>query len=144
MATNKLEQKLVMDHKVVVGEGGGWESAGQISEIMGWLSNPNPEGKAFLGNAFSLQMVAEDAIINIDPCTPEDIPEDVVSCIGHADTANVVSTLLGRHIECARINVHLNPGDVIYVAQVIGGRLPEGATQLPEGVTITFRKVVVR
>ena len=101
-------------------------------------------GKVFLGNAFSLQMVAPTAICTVEECLPEDIPEEAVSCIGHPDTAAVVSDILGREVPCNRTNISLSASDVLYVAQLTGGRLPEGTTRLPEGFTITFRRVTVR
>jgi hypothetical protein len=41
-------------------------------------------------------------------------------------------------ISTNRISVTLNPRDSAIVAQYIGPRLPEGATQLPSGATIKF------
>ena len=101
-------------------------------------------GKAFLGNAFSLQMVAPSAIITSEECLPEEVPLEVVSVIGHKDTAAVVSSILGREVPCNRTSISLGDGDVLYVAQLMGGRLPEGATKLPEGFSLEFRKVTVR
>lgn len=99
----------------------------------------------YLGNAFSLQMInlEESRNLRVDKVDPEEIPNEVVSCIGHADTAKVVSEILGREIAMNRISVHLDDGDVLYVAQITGGRLPEGTTSLPEGFSITFLKVNV-
>ena len=107
------------------------------------MDNPK-SGKAFLGNAFSLQMVAPSAVIVIEECLPGDIPEEAVSCIGHPDTAAVVSDILGREVPCNRTSISLSDGDVLYVAQLTGGRLPEGATTLPEGFSLSFRRVTVR
>lgn len=81
--------------------------------------------------------------------------EDVVNCIGHADLCRIlyIDENIGllcpdgcgyMKMEPNRVNVHLNPGDTLYVAQVMGGRLPEGATKLPEGTTIKFLKVAIR
>lgn len=114
----------------------------QNEEVGKFLSSG--EGRAFLGNAFSLQMVAPNAIITVEECFPGDVPEEVVSVIGHADTAAVVSNLLGREVAFNRANVHLEDGDVLYVAQLQGGRLPEGATTLPDGFTLSFRRVTIR
>ena len=36
---------------------------------------------------------------------------------------------------------NLKKGDTLYVAQLTGGRLPEGATELPEGFSFKFLKV---
>jgi hypothetical protein len=60
------------------------------------------------------------------------------SCIGHADTARVLSTLLQKEIPCNRVTVQLKQNEKFIVAQYIGPRLPEGATVLPEGATIKF------
>jgi len=91
--------------------------------------------KTFLLNAFSLQMVDV-------PCTAKfeevsKLPEGLTSAVGHQDTANVLG------VEMNRVNVHLERGDVAYVAQLIGGRLPEGATTLPEGFSFKFIKVTI-
>lgn len=101
------------------------------------------EKKIYLGNAFSLQMISVGDVITTSPVLPEEIPEDSISVIGHADTATVLSAILGREIKVNRVSIHLEKGDVLYVAQVMGGRLPEGATTLPEGFSITFIKVEV-
>jgi hypothetical protein len=91
---------------------------------------------AFLMNAFSLQMVTEF------PCTisieeVNQLPEGLESAIGHQDTANVLGVPMNR------VNVSLSKGDVAYVAQLQGGRLPEGSTTLPEGFSLKFFKVTV-
>jgi hypothetical protein len=91
---------------------------------------------AFLMNAFSLQMVTEF------PCTisieeVNSLPEGLESAIGHQDTANVLGVPMNR------VNVSLSKGDVAYVAQLQGGRLPEGSTTLPEGFSLKFFKVTV-
>jgi len=89
-----------------------------------------------------------------------------VAAIGHVDTARVVAGILAdtlatyplpgwprgaRGIECVqdiidaaaeRRSVTFTPGDVALVAQYRGPRLPEGATELPEGAMIQFWKVV--
>lgn len=97
--------------------------------------------EAYLGNAFSLQMLPSDGNISVETVTEADIPSDVVSCIGHTDTANVLSDILGMEIPVNRMSVTLNDGDVLYVAQLIGGRLSEGATTLPKGFSFKFMKV---
>lgn len=101
------------------------------------------KGKVYLGNAFSLQMVAPNAICTVLDVAPEDIPKEAISVIGHPDTAAVVSNVLGRDIPYNRQSILLEDGDVLYVAQLMGGRLPEGVTKLPEGFTLSFRRVVV-
>ena len=129
----------------VVAEGGGWEAAGQISVIENWLSRNTKEHSVYIGNAFSLQMLAEDqSLVSVIPATWDEVPQDAISCIGHIDTAKVASALAGRDIPCQRISVTLNPGDEMFVIQVIGGRLPEGSTELPEGVQMILKRVLVR
>ena len=96
----------------------------------------------YLGNAFSLQMLyAVPSTVKVEAVSSEEIPDDAVSCIGHPDTAAVMSSILGRHVPYNRVNVTLTDGDVLYVAQVIGGRLPEGATTLPEGFALQILRV---
>ena len=92
--------------------------------------------KTFLLNAFSLQMV--DIPSTVEFTDVDRLPEGLTSAIGHADTARVLG------VEQNRINVHLDKGDVAFVAQLTGGRLPEGATTLPEGFSFKFIKVEVK
>lgn len=97
-----------------------------------------------LSNAFSIQMLANfPADVHIEQIEASNIPTDVVSCIGHADTANVLSDILGFNIPCNRQSVVVDTDSTLYVAQVVGGRLPEGATTLPDGYSIKFFKVSV-
>lgn len=89
----------------------------------------------YLLNAFSLQMV--DIPCNVRFTEVDSLPDGLTSAIGHADTANVLGVTVNR------VNVHLDAGDVAYVAQLQGGRLPEGATTLPDGFKFKFVKVEV-
>jgi len=89
----------------------------------------------YLLNSFSLQMVDT-------PCTVvfqevDHLPEGLESAIGHADTAAVLGVPMNR------ISVSLKAGDTAYVAQLMGGRLPEGSTTLPEGFAFKYIKVSV-
>jgi hypothetical protein len=100
--------------------------------------------RTYLGNAFSLQMLDTTARAHlvVEPVEISEVAKtDFISVIGHADTANVVSGLLGREVSCQRISVRLEQGDTLYVAQVTGGRLPEGTTTLPPGMSLVFLKV---
>ena len=124
-------------------EGGGYEALGQNGNISKYLAGER-KGKVYIGNAFSLQMVADNAIIAKVEVSPEEIPTEAVSIIGHADTAAVVSTILGRDVPCNRASVMLSDEDVLYVAQVVGGRLPEGATTIPDGMELKFYRITVR
>ena len=124
-------------------EGGGYEALGQNGNVTKYLAGER-KGKVYIGNAFSLQMVADNAIIAKVEVSPEEIPTEAVSIIGHADTAAVVSTILGRDVPCNRASVMLDDEDTLYVAQVVGGRLPEGTTTIPDGMEIKFYRITVR
>lgn len=120
--------------------------------------------KIFLLNAFSLQMLEGDATVRFREVAEETVfltghweerpfndeggiptdngtekfwESDLVSAVGHQDTANVLG------VEMNRTNVTLKKGDVAFVAQLQGGRLPEGSTTLPEGFSFKFIKVEV-
>ena len=100
----------------------------------------------YLGNAFSLQMLdlSVEASVKVTPVTDMEVAEaEWKSVVGHPDTANVLSTILGVEVAFNRESVKLEPGDVLYVAQVTGGRLPEGATTLPDGISLSFLKVTL-
>ena len=93
----------------------------------------------YLGNAFSLQML-EHPMANIEVCEIDksEVPFDsATSIIGHADLANILG------VKTNRVNTKLKDGDVLYVAQYVGGRLPEGMTTLPDGAEIKFYKVTI-
>lgn len=89
----------------------------------------------YIANAFSLQMLSLEKAQTIEVTPVDNFPADCVSAVGHTDTARVLG------VECNRINIELTESDELYVAQVVGGRLPEGATQLPEGVQIKIVRV---
>lgn len=91
---------------------------------------------AYLLNAFSIQMLSEfPATVTFEEV--ESLPQGLESAVGHADTANVLG------VPMRRINVSLHKGETAYVAQLVGGRLPEGSTTLPEGFSFKFLKVSV-
>jgi len=99
--------------------------------------------KKYLVNAFSIQMLQKGGLVRFEEIAPEDIPADVVSAIGHADTAAVLTNMLGFEVPMNRINVALDENTELYVAQLIGGRLPEGSTTLPEGFAFKFYRVTI-
>ncbi len=104
-----------------------------------------------IANAFSLQMLGDikcTTQLIIDPLTIEATKAllpygGIDSCVGHADTAAVLSNLLDLEIPAFRKSVTL-PAEGIIVAQVTGNRLPEGCTTLPEGTQIKFFRVMYR
>ena len=102
--------------------------------------------RVFICNAFSLQMINFPCDIHVEEinlpledciCNAKMFGYKVVSAIGHQDTANVLG------LPCNRINVHIGKGDRLIVAQLQGGRLPEGSTTLPEGFSFKFLAVSV-
>lgn len=108
-------------------------------------------------NAFSLNMVqAFPVTVAVTEITTDEAKQllltmaeeagsgDLVnSAVGHADTAAVFSRVLKLSIPCNRATVSLSKGDRAIVGQYSGPRLPEGATELPEGATIKWLAVSV-
>ena len=105
--------------------------------------------KRYLGNAFSLQMLdlSSTQTVQIQPVTVEfaaEFAKSAESCVGHPDTAAVISSQLGVDVPCQRANVSLRKkGDQLLVGQLTGGRLPEDTKTLPEGFTIQYVLVVI-
>lgn len=109
-------------------------------------------------NSFSLNML-EDMNATIS-CTEISVQEariallllaeeageaDLIrSAVGHADTAADFSQVLGLPVPCNRATVTLKVGDKAIVGQYKGPRLPEGATELPEGAEIRWVVVEIR
>jgi len=96
-----------------------------------------------LVNAISLKMVeAEEKpfSLKVTPLLNAPIYTDTEACpsyIGHADTAKILGVRYNRKELKLRIN------DKCVVAQLEGGRLPEGATELPEGFKFKFYLIEV-
>jgi len=105
-----------------------------------------------LANAFSLNMLNTDIRIHvlvtkrISKEEAKDLLKDgFENYIGHKDIANVVSNELGINVEMSekRPNLVLQPEDLVVVAQYIGPRLPEGATELPANARIEYFTVQI-
>ena len=97
----------------------------------------------YIGNAFALSMLHGDGILRYQRATIEQVRLWVaqvrpISYMGHADIARIVSAQLGVEIAVNRVNVSLKPGDNAIVAQYMGPRLQEGATELPDGARIEY------
>lgn len=97
----------------------------------------------YISNAFSLNMVnsADLPKVAFKPLTLEEVKTYVptsVSVVGHADTANVFSDVLGSQVLFNRTSLALKEGDALIVGQYKGPRLEEGATLLPVGATIEW------
>jgi len=102
--------------------------------------------KKFLVNAFSIQMIqgmSDPVLVKFEEIDATDIPLDVVSAVGHADTAAVLTNILGFEVPMNRINIVLDKDTELFVAQLVGGRLPEGSTTLPEGFRFKFFRVKI-
>lgn len=101
----------------------------------------------YLANAFSGQMVPDFCVISKKLVTKERVQEHLrcewESCVGHKDTAAVLSDLLEIPVPHNRVNVMLTQDDLLIVAQVQGGRLPEGATTLPDDFQLVFHQYQV-
>ena len=87
-------------------------------------------------------------LINIRPISAETVQYwcnkgnvKVVSAIGNADTARIVSGLLGVEMPANRIAVKITGMEILVVAHYLGDRLPEGATTPPEGAEVEFFEV---
>lgn len=108
--------------------------------------------KVFIANALSLQMfdLSQSTDLHIFPMSIGSVREfsrdgiKFESAIGHPDTAAVVSDLVGQAVESRRISIKLADDDMLVVAQLVGGRLPEGATRLPDGFEIKFFGVQIK
>jgi hypothetical protein len=101
-------------------------------------------------NAFSISMIEieKEGNINFRKITIAEVKNllshfPYSSAIEHADTAAVVSSILGVHLPANKIiNVKLSKDKRLIVAQYNGPRLPEGSTTLPENASIDFWMVV--
>ena len=104
----------------------------------------------YLSNAFSLSMIAHlghcDLDVTTNICNYQQMVEDLkpTSIVGHQDTANLFSNILGVDVPMNRVSITLNKGDTLIVGQYSGARLPEGTSVLPEGASITWICVYVR
>jgi len=102
-----------------------------------------------LTNAFSLNMLPGGfrGTVRIEEVSLEEakalLAEGFESAVGHAETAALFGSLLGMTVPFNRATVVLAPGTRLVVGQYRGPRLPEGATSLPEGASISWYLVEV-
>ena len=88
--------------------------------------------RIYLSNAFSLQMVAPKDLcrVQFEAFDLSRYPlEMCYSIVGHADIAAVLGVRMNRE----SVILDSMEGDKMVVAQLTGGRLPEGCKTLPEG-----------
>jgi hypothetical protein len=97
-------------------------------------------------NAISLNMLSDPfqegagfRVVEVNPDVSKLDLSYAVAGIGHQDTANVVAKTFGLPVEkiSGRPTLQLESGDQVLVFQYTGPRLPAGATELPEGATLT-------
>ena len=105
-----------------------------------------------IANAFSLNMIDTFCTegITVIKCSAENVANslsenDFKSVVGHTDTARVFSQILGMDIPANRVTFKIDPqvNTELFVGQYSGPRLPEGATELPEGASIQWFCVII-
>ncbi len=92
----------------------------------------SPQGRVYLGNAFSLQMLPETTtpiIIKVKRVSIEEVKSllsnnNYISAIGHESTAKLLSRILSMNIPANRISIKLSEKDKLIVFQLQAGRLP--------------------
>lgn len=97
-----------------------------------------------LCNAFSLQMLEGDKVVSFKTISAQQASQLLLygftSAVGHADTAKIIGDQLGVVVQPNRTSVTMDSNTELIIAQYIGPRLPEGATELPEGAVIKYIK----
>lgn len=97
-----------------------------------------------ISNAFSLNMVKAPCSVQVVEVSLDYVKgQELESAVGHADTASILTGLLGKPVNMNRVNVSLTNNQKLIVAQYSGPRLPEGTTTLPEGAGFKFLLVTV-
>lgn len=113
----------------------------------------------FITNSFSINMLEGGTMVDFIPMSIEEVKKyisrattgsfaaNIVSAIGHADMAKIVSDQLEMAIPMNRVSIKLSVergkiSDTALVAQYSGPRLAEGATSLPDGAEIRYWLVV--
>ena len=95
----------------------------------------------YIGNGYSDNMIShinEEVILKRSIIRKDEIPDNVVSCIGHEDLAKKIGYPYNR------TNIVLNRGDVLYIAQIVTDRLAEGTTTLEKGTSVRYVKYEIR
>lgn len=103
--------------------------------------------KLTIVNAFSVNMLAQSDMVKVLFVRVEDPANllealsrefEVVSAVGHGDTATLFTSILNREVPVNRMTVTLQGQDELLLGQYSGPRLPEGATELPQGARIDW------
>ena len=104
----------------------------------------------YVNNAFSTKLLRTNGLaiiqneISKEEFLHETHQDDIVSCIGHEDTAKLFN------LPCNRTTIELVEDDTLYVCELnnpAGTRLPAGITEikeLPEGFYFRFLKLEVK
>nr|DAN12664.1 MAG TPA: DNA binding protein [Caudoviricetes sp.] len=99
----------------------------------------------YFGNGFSASMLINPNInIKMTALSKEELKNEIKgakSCIGHQDLAEVLSNELDCTVAYNRTSIALGVDDVYYWAYLNGGRLPIGATRLPQNVDLKYVKL---
>lgn len=124
-------------------------------DVGGFCEQPASR-RLFVLNAFSLSMLQADSLWTDSRLAIRHLSDDearkllevcteakyrIVSGVGHADTARIFSGILGTEVPMNRVSIDFGGGDLLLVGQYNGPRLPEGATELPEGASIRWLTV---
>lgn len=97
----------------------------------------------YIGNAFSTKMLDAPQTVKFEEVTEDEfnkVKTTATSAVGHQNTANVLGVKMNR------ISLKLKENDVLYVAELRdvaelqGGRLPEGVTTLPDDFAFKYIK----
>jgi hypothetical protein len=95
----------------------------------------------YINNAFSPSMVdLAKFSVSFEEITREQFEEEkkgAISVVGHQNTAEALN------VKFNRTTLKLKNGDVLIIAQLLGGRLPEGTTPITEMMEFKFLKVVI-
>ena len=99
-----------------------------------------------IANAFSINMINQfPCDVHFQEISKESAIEliqsnnsEIDSYIGHEDTAFVLSDELNISIPVKRQSLLLKKNEQMLVAQLIGDRLPEGTTKLPENFKFKY------
>ena len=96
----------------------------------------------YVSNAFSLQMVHNNRyylkVESINKQSFDAVKHECYSVVGHTEFARIIDVKYNRE------TIQLHPGDVLYVAQIVSGRMPEGGVEtLPEDTIIKYKKLRV-
>lgn len=79
------------------------------------------------------------AFLECNQFSPDEHKMEIVSAIGHADVAAIISNFLEIDLPVNRVSIKLDdPKDIVLIGQYIGPRLPEGTTKLPDNAKLEW------